>query len=274
MGRPRTKPAVTPSGFNLKKYDCTGLDGADWLLNLSLRNWLRRQSSEEVIQYVREKWNETPVLRRAVLRDGQYLEWDCEVDDSLFSYVIHGNRPQLGVNLLCISELYTFEQRLPQKIRDFAATYVPEYNPIVPPGFTDAVDRAMPERLLSCFARINLSLPDDVLLEDFSIFLREYRQELKALAPQAPYLEAIRSANRSDIARWAKQNLLAFIDLVDTNPEAPNSAFCIPLGIDDKAVARLRQLHRRLSAHFCLKATLHRAARIAILKDRFSANSS
>ncbi|MFX9818424.1 hypothetical protein ABTQ10_19895, partial [Acinetobacter baumannii] len=91
--------------------------------------------------------------------------------------------PDMGIWKLSVAELYLFESRIPQPLQQFGREYgllnkvkkAPEY---APKGYNAALDDAMPQRLLSSFLRVDLSLPDSVLKIHFDKFLKEERASL------------------------------------------------------------------------------------------------
>ena len=128
-----------------------------------------------------------------------------------------------GVEYLSAESLYFFEKRLPEQIRAFGARYEPgktraEDAPEedAPEGFTGPVDHLFKPRYLSVFARVNLALPDEVLLQDMQDFLRRVRGEFRAIGGPQPYAQALRELRGRKSAKlktFAKIKLLPLMDI-------------------------------------------------------------
>lgn len=214
-----------PDWFDLKNYAAAReMDAADWYLNLSLRSYIHREQEIFWMKFVQTQ----PLLRRA---DGAPIEfWGAESDfGSNFMAILHGRTARSGVQALSGTEFYAFEKMLPQNVREFGAAFVPgKTRPDgAPKGFDGPLDHLFERRFASAFLRIDLTLPDDVLLEDMRNFLRAKRAELAAIEGVHPYRDALASITKRRDPKptvWASRKLLAVID-IDQWRESTNSTF-------------------------------------------------
>lgn len=214
------------------------LDAGDWLLNLALRSWLNRDPkmrTEEALRSV------GPLLRRndaaQIIRMHRADEhrWvdsfsSSEWDDAFDAFDEAKKRPSLpsdvwhalgtgtvgsGIEPLTLSGLYVFEKRLPEKVRA-AGAHLQRDEPGArsSPHLAGTLDDAFAPQMVSRFARINLSLPDDVLRADLNKYLASERHRLAATGGKQPYREAARLKLKAhELSTLAKVGLLQFLDL-------------------------------------------------------------
>jgi hypothetical protein len=248
------------------------MDAADWYLNLSLRGAIARGKSRFGRQYVR---GPNPVIRRA---DESPPELDFISNESRgdFATILEGKEPRLGVESLRTEELYFFERRLPEAIRQFGRTHVPGNTPAgeVPNGFVGPVDHLFEPRFLSVFARIDLSLPDKTLLADLQSFLKRERGTLAAIGGKEPSAAALRDLSehyRPNLNTFANYCVLSLLDIeqwwADEDVSVPiDAAFARLLGIEEDALPEARKKARLVLDDFALRGWLLDAARAAVRK--------
>jgi hypothetical protein len=190
LARPYSK-VTAPPWFDLSRYAAArDMDAADWYLNLQLRAVIARTAHKLARSYVRST---TPLVRRTQDPLPFSLEGELPPD---FLAIFAGREPAPGVVPLRALDVYYFERfRLPEQIREFGRSFTPGEISAgeVPAGFTEPLDRLIEPRLLSVFARIDLSLPDGALVADLRAFLARERRTLAAIPGWHYYAEALRA---------------------------------------------------------------------------------
>lgn len=217
------KPAQpgAPTWFDLSNYGNVGtLDAADWLLNLQFRNWVWRYRSGEGMEAIRK----SPVLRRAdpaaadAVRSAGYPPWD-EIARAQRSSIedLLKDPPRLrsGVEPLSVGGLYYFERRLPKSVRDAAASD-PALASGTPNPMDQRLDHAFDQQYVSRFVRINLALPDSVLIDDLKQFLQKERADLaRAKGRFSAAVREIRGRKlRPDLSVLSTCALLPYLDVL------------------------------------------------------------
>lgn len=306
----RTKSAPTaPAWFRPEAYDAAApLDAGDWLLNLTLRCWLRNEPNPATEKALREVG---PVLRRGDAAQVRAMhladvhrwigrfnasEWG---GDPLTPHYEACQRPELppdvwhalqhgrigdGINPLGCVEMYTFERMLPDNIRAAGAKFKPgDYAGQYPQAFNGTLDDAFGDgpakQMLGRFVRVDLGLPDDVLIADLQRYLKHERQRLAAMGdPQREYSyrEAARLKAKPaprTLATFAGLHLLAYLDLSRWAAGEPKKSHGARLseydlmalaGVASARRAELRE-YARLAGHqmqlHALFARLDRSAR-------------
>lgn len=245
-GKKRTPAA--PDWFSADDYDAAAtLDAGDWLLNLTLRCWLRNEPNPATEKALREVG---PVLKRgdaaqiramhladvhrwvAIFNASEWGNPFAAFDDAcrrpqlppdVRHALLHG-RTRDGIAPLGCVEMYTLERMLPDEIRAAGAKFKPTDNLARHPrafggNLDDAFGDGPAKQMSGRFVRVDLAMPDDVLLADLQRYLKHERQRLAAMGdPQREYSyrEAARLKAKPaprTLATFAGLHLLAYLDL-------------------------------------------------------------
>ncbi len=211
----------TPEWFKPEKYaDAEGLDLGDWLLNLTVRCWLQRETDTMLESVMRQRH---PVLRRNEDREvlSQVLAISHAPQD--VREALEFGRVGSGINPVRVKELYTFEQKLPEDVRKAGAAYQrgPTTLTEVPDAFNGTLDDAFGHgergnfgQMTGRFVRLDVTLPDDVLFADIRCFLEAERARLAAFGGPQEWRAASRiKAKSHDLATLANIGLLPYLDL-------------------------------------------------------------
>jgi hypothetical protein len=132
----------------------------------------------------------------------------------------------------------------------------------------------MPEQLLSRFVRVNLALPDSVLLHDLAAFLKEEREALRKRGGPQPYREAVRLAEkkRPRLATLAGIGLLAYLDLQswlrEQNPPLSDYEVAALIGTSRNRMEEVRDYAERSMNDLALRAWLEPLSRGVPPKSR------
>jgi hypothetical protein len=274
MGR-RLLEAEAPKWFDLSRYDSANdMDVADWYLNFALRGEIARGHKDKP-SLLRRVQGDTPLLRRDDPGDSFWFGLLQMPPD--FREILNDREPSSGVEYLSTHGLYFFEKRLPDAIRRFGAGYIHGKTSLndAPNGFVGPLDHAFDRRHLSVFARIDLSLPDDVLLHDLKKFLQRVRGEFAAVGGKQPYARALAELaghKRARLSRFAKIQMLPLMDVEQWQRDEGKSIRPAPLArllhIDVEDLREARKYMRVLLDDFALSGWLMRAAREAVSRSR------
>lgn len=283
MAKTKRAPAA-PQWFRGDGYDAAAtLDAGDWLLNLTLRRWLRDERNPATEDALRSAG---PVLKRGDPAQVKAMhladvhrwisvfkgdEWDgdpytpkAEADQrpslppDVWEALQHG-RVRDGITPLRVAELYGFERMLPAEIRAAGARcesgdYLGQYPPAFSGTLDDAFGEAPKKQMVSGrFITVDLRLPDDVLIADFANYLKRERHRLAAMGGRQPHREAARikakPASRL-CATLASLRLLPYLDLVrwaSREPKKSAGALLTDAGLMALAgvdSSRREELHR------------------------------
>jgi hypothetical protein len=266
MGRPELK-VDAPAWFDGVRYDdAHKMDEGDWYVNLALRGEIARGVNKQHALLVAVVRGKEPLIRRADLN----VELRFALPQPIVA-LLDGRDTGSGVAYLRAEALYYFEKRLPKQIREFGA------NPRgtgAPEGFTGPIDHLFKPRYLSVFARINLALPDEVLLQDMRDFLRCARGEFRAIGGPQPYAQALRELRGRKSAKlktFVKIKLLPLMDIEqwqrDENISIRPAALARMLDTAPEDVREARKYASILCNEFVLDGWLIRAAREAVRKS-------
>ena len=249
----RVAVAVGPKWFDMAHYvDADNMDACDWFLNLLIRNWLSQEADSHVQSLLRTIG---PLIRRGN-RD-QVNEFRLhffgrqEQAPAGFLSLLTGEMIPSGVDPLTVQSLYAFERRLPDDIRAAGAEYVPGAvaRPDWPAAFFGRLDQAFVPQMVGRFVRVNLAVPDDVLLEDLKRFLQSERAELANLGGRQPYRDAVRLVGKirgRNLRTLAKLQVLPYLDIQQWREQSHTSvtsyALAKMLGLD--SASRLKETRR------------------------------
>ena len=214
------------------------IDAGDWLLNLTLRCWLHGGAQPQTEDALRGAGpvllrGEYPQIKRMHLADVHrwvYSFGSSEWDDPFGAFDEACRRPSLpsdvwaalrtgkvrsGIEPLSVSALYVFEKMLPEEIRARGVRLQDgDHSATGPRAFGGRLDHAFPSQMVNRFVRIDLSLPDDVLLADLDEFLATERRSLAGIGGEQPYREAASLKLKAhELRTLAKVGLLQFLDL-------------------------------------------------------------
>jgi hypothetical protein len=162
-------------------------------------------------------------------------------------------------------ELYEFEGRLPSEVRSAAAAYQRgERNEHSFPGsFLGRVDHAFAPQMLGRFVRVNMALPDDVLLEDLKRFLARERGELASLGGKQPYRDAVREVGKTrgrNLSTLSTVRLLPFLDIElwckESRSEMTDSALARLIELDTSRLKETRRYAQMVRDELTLRAWL------------------
>ena len=260
-----------PVWFDLDRYACThALDAGEWLMNLLFRCWVARTNDPfglRVVQGVR------PVLRRG---DPEQIQTLAEVffmrehkaPGGLLA-LLEGRPVRGGVQPLTILELYHFEGKLPADVRERGARYTQgdRTSAGCPDVFLGRLDHAFEPQMLGRFVRVDLSLPDGVLLHDLATFIRSEREDLAKKGGKQPYREAVRIADkkRPRLSTLATIGLLPFLDLQQwadsCQPPVTDYQLAGLIGTDPNRMGHVREYAERCHQEVVIRAWLEPAAR-------------
>jgi hypothetical protein len=232
-----------PQWFKPRAYDVAeSLDAGDWLLNLTLRGWLRDTASsatEDALRHVGPvlKRGDAAQVRAMHLADVHRWVYSFNSDDwpdpfeafdeaskrpslpgDVF-YALQRGQIRSSIAPLGVTELYVFERMLPDEIRVAGASFKPGDNAgRYPWAFSGRLDDAFgpgPEhQRTSRFVRIDLALPDDVLHADLKRYLVSERRRLASMGGVQPYREAASIKLKAhELRTLAADGLLQFLDL-------------------------------------------------------------
>ena len=269
---------LPPAWFKLDRYaDTVSMDAADWYFNLKLRLRLRKDTlNAHASGYVDGRIKgERPVF----LRDEDawnFLGFDIGPD---LAAILLGDDLRPGVHPLRVDELYFFEKRFPEAIREFGCQFVPGkavHPNLVPDGFTGPVDHVFDKRMTSAFVRVDLSLPDKILLQHFIEFIGDKRREFRAVGGIQPYRQAlddVKSKRQARLRTFVKLQLLPYLDLQPwfeqqgQRPPARAWADLLELSSEDD-VKETGKYAALLMKPFVIDAWLGERARAALRKER------
>lgn len=258
-GRPRARAAL-PQWFDLAKYhDAANLTPGEWYLNLYVRAWIRRGCKPTLPmgnpQPAVRQLRAMPLVRERRRCLDTQLELDCidaAIADQEYRAIREGKPLPAPVHEASPAELHTVRTMLPAELQA-PPSATPE-----PPGWYAPLGESIPAPLLAPLLRMNLALPDKVLLAEVSLFLRRERARLAALAPHAPFLRALTRRKRPAFDRWASFGLLPLLDLrqweIDTAATIPRAVLAESIGYDE--VEHAGELAKALLHDFTLRALL------------------
>lgn len=249
------------------------IDAADWYVNLALRAEFARGKLKAARAAVR---GADAVIRRVESLSLHLVLVKHELDPDL-ARILAGELPSLGIRHITGQELYLFERKLPPDVRAFGASFVPgktKYKD-APSGFTGPIDHLFQLRYLSQFVRLDLSRPDQVLVDDLILFLRSERRAHAQIAGEYPSAVALRTlgkCNRANLKTFARIGLLPFLDLEQWRTEnqkiiAP-AAYARLLHVGPEDVREARKKAKLVLNDFILRGWLLPRARAAIASSR------
>jgi hypothetical protein len=244
---------TAPTWFDADRYaPAAKMDRGDWLLNLCVRCRLHHEPDAHLEQSLRELG---PVLRRAdlfpeksigphgtaqieaMLRGGpaalslvEFLD-DLEPSHASSSYGIDEARKtgavKSGVRPVGVSELYWIEGKLPAEVRAYGVENRPltlKVHRNAPAAYlgtlNDAIAAGVGSHLLGRYVRIDVALPDAVLLADLQLWLTAERERLRQIGGPQPYREGSETRKKPPAASFralANMQLLPYLDLCRWN---------------------------------------------------------
>lgn len=275
----RTKKSFSPPDwFALGNYrDAAKMDAADWYVNLLLRGKMHREPDNFFLHHLRQHplpRRQTPAGDELVMLLGLL---PAEGFDPDIRRVLTNNEPRASVRRLRTEELYFFEKRLPEPIREFGRVYDPgKHNAAdAPPGFQGPIDRAFPRRMLSSFVQIDLSKPENLIVEDLLGFVAEQRKELAEIPVPQPHAKALlelRGRRSLKMSTLARLQVLAYIDLEQWRKESEQSitqaAYADALDVSWEDLRETRKYAALLLNDLAMRAWLTGDARAAIRHHR------
>lgn len=242
------------------------MDAADWFLNLLIRNWLARTQNADVELLLRARG---PLIRRRDLQQVNELTFSFwgreEQAPSGLLRLASGSGLYPGIEPLTVAAYYFFERRLPDKVRTAGAAHTPDRSLAVDvsAAFLGRLDHAFTPQMLSRFVRVNMALPDDVLLEDLRQFLAKERAELAAIGGQQPYREAIRVVEKKrgrNLQTLSTLKVLPYLDVsrwqVENGANSSDYAIAKWLDIDRSRLKETRSYARLAMDELALRAWL------------------
>lgn len=259
MGHREIKPSAVP-WFKIDSYaEAYKIDASDWFLNLSLRGAIARGQCVGASEYVRGL---KPVIVRA-----EKLTFElARIRDQLpgdFARILDGKEPSLGVESLTAQELYYFERRLPETIRQFGGSHaLATMRASKPPdGFLGPLDNLFEARYTNAFVRIDLSLRDETLVEGLRAFLTRERRAIAAIGGKQPFAAALRRYT-AKLDRLAEYGVLPYLDLDQLRRERGMSlrpaAFARLLGVSDDDLRETRRIAKAILDDFVLHGSFRR----------------
>jgi hypothetical protein len=274
MARPKSI-VPPPPWFDMNRYAISNsIDAADWYLNLHLRVVLANFGDDRRARFLAQEIVQSP--EPVILRGNSLpisLAFSYAELGPAFTAILGGREPGLGVRPLRGDELYFFEQRLPPSIRDFGRAFSPGTTSAgtVPDGFTGPVDHLFERRMTVVFARIDLSLPDTVLMQDFAEFIANKRFEFEQIGGRQPYRDALQELStrrRVKLRTFAKLGVLPFLDLqywaAESEVDITRANYAELLGIDADSFRETLNYAKLLLRPFVLDGWLIGAARDAM----------
>jgi hypothetical protein len=254
VGRPRAK-RTQPEWFDLRRYEAAAqLDAAGWYLNLRLRIELAQAEpgAEWARLFHRYLRNARPVLtwpkrwdRNVVFDVMDWAQFGGELDtpDSL-GRLLRGRPLPSSVEPLSTAALYHFERLLPEEVRAAGrrGSIPSEMGIKTPHGSTaGSLDEMFEPQFLGRFVRVDLSAPNDVLIEDFRHWIDSQRRRLAALPGPKPFQAALEAVGERyapkprRLQKFAERAVLPLIDLrqwqTETGEKLPGDFVAELLGI-------------------------------------------
>lgn len=274
----RQKTTFTPPPwFDLAKYAyAEKMDAADWYINLLLRGHLWRGDDDgQLSDYLRE----VPLIRRGhdsamMLQFRLMKRFDVDPD---VQRILNGDEPVSSVKSLRTDELYFFEKRLPEPIREFGRIYEPGKfdREEAPSGFFNSLDRTFPVPMLGVFARIDLGKADDEIVADMRDFIAEKRREFAKLPIRQPHREALRifgKHNAANMKTFAARAVLPYMDiqrwLNETGSVITSAALARLLEIDPDTLRETKKNCTELLDNMVMRGWLTAPAREAVRKEQ------
>jgi Family of unknown function (DUF6387) len=199
-GRPHGKSTgqEMPHWFDIQRYSLAKeLDAADWYLNLELRGEIARRSDNALIELVR---GQEPIISRQstplfVLKS---LEQTLTDRNPNFRRVLDGDLPIEPVKSVLVREFYHFERQINPALRE--ASKVLDVSHDEPPtGLDESVNEHFDIHYSGVFARINLSAPDDEIVDSLKRYLEQERGRMHRHAPTSAQVNALDSLRKRNI---------------------------------------------------------------------------
>jgi hypothetical protein len=238
-GRPygKSNGQEKPNWFVVNRYSSAmSLDAADWYLNLELRGEIARRKDNELITLVR---GELPIVRRDAypLYALGLLEQMPGNRNPNFLRVLNGELPIEPVRNVLVKEFYHFERRINPDLREASKSFDDARHEL-PSEFNESVNEHFDIAYSGVFARINLSVPDDEIVESLKRYLAQERVRMRKHAPtsaQVRALDSLRKRNIPKLGTWAVRGLLPYLDLhqwaKETQPKPTDEQIAEWLGL-------------------------------------------
>lgn len=219
-----------PEWFRLAKYaPAESLDSAGWYEQLGVRrDLISLISSRRLNHWQTDEFPLVDNCRRALdlVRENPIV--DVSTDDLLRVYFYGGPLHELksrdprysfGVRLATVRDLYVTEGLIKKDERDYARKFFAQTfdrnDDWFKKGFqyqcTDWIDEPVDgitdSASSNVTARVNLLLPDKVLIEQFKRMLKELREPMQKIGNPPPDLR------KPDYSSWIKFGVLPYLDL-------------------------------------------------------------
>jgi hypothetical protein len=305
MGNPRGRPRTAndvPDWFDLCRYTAAKeMDVERWYLNLGVRRCLRyadelnRSESWSRADERRSFWHKCtgkewvnvfgryvrevqPLLSASPLTVGAAAE-HSSVDDVLWypdrlDALLRGASPPRHIKALSVGDLYYFERRLPQSVRDAGqkATFPPGVVWQPAPGKSSDVDEQIPKQYASRFVTVSVLVPDEVLIDDFKHWLEGQRRRLADMpgSESHPYrksLQALSGRKAPKLRTFGTLGVLPYLDIdqwkSETGATLTDASTAELLGIETNRLAETRKYAELLMEPFVLEGWLGLAVRKA-----------
>jgi len=215
---PEKKPAPTaPAWFRPDAYDAAAnLDAGDWLLNLTLRRWLHAEPNPATEDALRQVG---PVLKRGDAAQVRAMHL-ADVHRWIDSF----HSEEWGGDAFAPFEEACRRQQQPSDVWGALRTgRVGDGIIALRAADVQIVGRRLAEEeadarrtLVGRVVRLDLALPDDVLMADLQRYLKRERHRLAAIGGEQPYREGARIKAKPaprTLATFATLRLLAYLDL-------------------------------------------------------------
>lgn len=209
-----------PTWFKLEKYEAAKkLDAVGWYEQLLVRHAIKtflKSNISDVIKTQFQLLQKSPIV---------YIDEDCVfgqffLSDKLFELKTKKPNYSLGVHKLTVHELYLIENNIEEEKRTYARNYfrnrfnmflIPPLDYPVKYPFKPWIDEPIDgiRRTLDndVHVRVDLGLPDKVLIEQFKQMLESIRKPLLKVGV------SVENKQRPDFEGWAKFGILPYVDL-------------------------------------------------------------
>ena len=236
------------------------MDVDDWYLNLEIRGQIHRNGTPYLLQRVR---GVQPLVFRHEEDDIDAMLLQKCVTSQNFKRVFSSSALSEAVKNQTVWEHYFFEKWITPSIREFAKNYDPKITEESPPEFQESINDHLKKQPLNRIVTINLSAPDEQIIDSLKRYLATERQHAQNVAPVSPHAAALRALQKRNVANldtWGKRRVLPYMDLSHWAKEAgtkvTNGHYAELLQISEEQLRETKNDAQLLFDQFVLDAWL------------------